>query len=70
MKVKDLIDELSRLPENATIGTLNYDGGTMSDDVPIMYKKEKLTHLGDTCKEISNVSFNRKHNECDYYIVS
>lgn len=74
MKIKELIKELEKLPQEATIGTFDLDNTYISGDVEIY--KDKNEHFypdwalekGVTIKKIEDSRKSNKGKECDYYI--
>lgn len=72
MLVIDLIKELEKLPNNATIGTININETKIINDVPIKTNQEMLydqNHDRIKIERIEQMRTSNKDKICDFYIV-
>lgn len=67
MKIKDLIKELEKLPDDATIGTFDENDSRISDCVYI-YEKQDMVSSGVTVSQIETGRISNAHKKCDFYI--
>lgn len=72
MLIKDLIRELEKLPEDATIGMIDIDETRLLEDVSIRTNKEFVCDSIGFEISIERIEKSRQSNKskiCDYYIV-
>ena len=73
MLVKDLIAKLMKLPQDATIGTVDVADGQVHKSVSIVTNKDTLydSFIGEeiTIKQIEESRHSNRDRICDFYIV-
>lgn len=72
MLIKNLIKELEKLPEDATIGMIDIDDVRLLEEVAIRTNKEVACDSIGFEISIEKIEKSRKSNKskiCDYYIV-
>lgn len=69
MKIKDLISELQKYPENSTIGI--FDTDLRIEERIVIAKRDDYTYDEDfeTYKDLENFRISNKSKICDYYIA-
>ena len=70
MKVYELIKELEKLPQDATIGTFDEQDMSISDWVNIYNKTSKVFGISETktIKQIEQARYSNESRICDYYV--
>lgn len=71
MRVRDLIELLKELPEDATIGTFDQQYGCIYSSVSILNKDDVVYSSGGesvSIEELENCRYSNEDNICDYYI--
>ena len=70
MKVKELIEELNKLPQEATIGAFDLEDLSINDMVYIYSKTDTCCRASGniSIKEIEEFRYSNLSKVCDYYI--
>lgn len=70
MKVKELIEELNKLPQEATIGAFDLEDLSINDMVYIYSKTDICCRVSGniSIKEIEEFRYSNLSKVCDYYI--
>lgn len=70
MEVKRLIEQLKKLPQNATIGSFDEQDMSINDNVTIYRKDSEVYGISETkmVKRIEEARYSNNSKICDYYI--